>query len=77
MKKMNLLLAAVFAGLGVRAQAVGVQPAVKPVNAGKSWSRVNVKLGKVPNKSAAIKVAWDLPKPPKPRPLPPTCGVRG
>lgn len=79
MKKANLLVTAILAGLGVQAQAVAVpQPnacrpveSVKSAEAGKSWSRVQVKLAKAPNKPAAIKLAQKKPR------IPPTCGVRG
>lgn len=71
MKKMNLLLAAVFAGLGVRAQAAGVRPEARTVKTGKSWTRVQVKLAKASYKPAARKVAEFKPF------KGPTCGVRG
>lgn len=78
MKKANLIVTAILAGLGVQAQAVGVQPAAcrpaepaKFVGAGKSWSRVQVKLGGVSRKPAVTTVAQVKPR------IPPTCGVRG
>lgn len=84
MNKANLLVTAILAALGVQAHAAGERPSacrreepVKTVKTGKSWSRVQVKLAKASNKPAAVLVAWDLPKPPRPRPTPPTCGVRG
>lgn len=81
MKKASLLVTAILSGLGVQAQAVGVQPAVKTVEAGKSWSRVQVKLGKAmikPGVTRSTAFKWpDINKPiPNPHPVP-TCGVRG
>lgn len=74
MKKINLMAAAILASLGVRAQAVGVQPAVRKVEAGRSWSRVQVKLDMSARKPAVVTAGI----PDRIRlPGGGTCGVRG